>query len=82
LTTVAHGLEKFEPNITLPGSISQNRSAFSLLRLLGREPKFIKVPIQIINRAIWVLDGLAKVFPGLEDAAEFGKIGRRCCHMK
>jgi hypothetical protein len=79
LTTVAHGLAKFEPNITLPGSISQNRSAFSLL---GREPKFIKVPIQIINRAIWVLDGLAKVFPGLEDAAEFGKIGRRCCHMK
>ncbi|KAF0887885.1 hypothetical protein E2562_004088 [Oryza meyeriana var. granulata] len=47
-----------------------------LFRLLGREPKFIKVPIQIMDAVIWVLDGLAKVFPGLEDAAEFGKIGR------
>ncbi|KAK3151620.1 hypothetical protein QOZ80_3AG0248230 [Eleusine coracana subsp. coracana] len=47
-----------------------------LFRLLGREPKFIKVPIQIMDSVIWVLDGLAKLFPGLEDAAEFGKIGR------
>ncbi|KAK3147249.1 hypothetical protein QOZ80_3BG0280040 [Eleusine coracana subsp. coracana] len=47
-----------------------------LFRLLGREPKFIKVPIQIMDGVIWVLDGLAKLFPGLEDAAEFGKIGR------
>ncbi|KAL5209114.1 hypothetical protein ABZP36_004737 [Zizania latifolia] len=47
-----------------------------LFRLLGREPKFIKAPIQIMDAVIWVLDGLAKVFPGLEDAAEFGKIGR------
>ena len=47
-----------------------------LFRLLGREPKFIKVPIQIMDAVIWVLDGLAKLFPGLEDAAEFGKIGR------
>ncbi|CAD6248444.1 unnamed protein product [Miscanthus lutarioriparius] len=47
-----------------------------LFRLLGREPKFIKVPIQIMDAVIWVLEGLAKLFPGLEDAAEFGKIGR------
>ncbi|XBH84826.1 hypothetical protein VPH35_072903 [Triticum aestivum] len=39
-----------------------------LFRLLGCEPRFIKV-----------LDGLAKVFPGLEDVAEFGKIGRYYC---
>lgn len=47
-----------------------------LFRLLGREPRFIKVPIQVMDAAIWVLDALAKVFPGVEDAAEFGKIGR------
>uniref|UniRef100_A0A0D9VU06 Divinyl chlorophyllide a 8-vinyl-reductase, chloroplastic n=1 Tax=Leersia perrieri TaxID=77586 RepID=A0A0D9VU06_9ORYZ len=47
-----------------------------LFRILGREPKFIKVPIQVMDAAIWVLDALAKVFPGVEDAAEFGKIGR------
>ncbi|XP_066377651.1 divinyl chlorophyllide a 8-vinyl-reductase, chloroplastic-like, partial [Miscanthus floridulus] len=45
-----------------------------LFRLLGREPKFIKVPIQIMDAVIWMLD--AKLFPGLEDVAEFGKIGR------
>ncbi|XP_037420907.1 divinyl chlorophyllide a 8-vinyl-reductase, chloroplastic-like [Triticum dicoccoides] len=47
-----------------------------LFRLPGREPRFIKVPIRIMDGVIWVIDGLAKVFPGLEDAAEFGKIGR------
>ncbi|XP_072975473.1 divinyl chlorophyllide a 8-vinyl-reductase, chloroplastic [Typha angustifolia] len=47
-----------------------------LFRLLGREPKFLKVPIGVMDFAIGVLDFLAKAFPSLEDAAEFGKIGR------
>ncbi|XP_021771177.1 divinyl chlorophyllide a 8-vinyl-reductase, chloroplastic-like [Chenopodium quinoa] len=47
-----------------------------LFRLLEKEPKFIKVPIEIMDFAIGVLDFLAKVIPSLEDAAEFGKIGR------
>lgn len=47
-----------------------------LFRLLGKEPKFLKVPIEIMDFAIGVLDFLVKVFPSLEDAAEFGKIGR------
>ncbi|XP_030548239.2 divinyl chlorophyllide a 8-vinyl-reductase, chloroplastic [Rhodamnia argentea] len=47
-----------------------------LFRLLGKEPKFLKVPIEIMDFAIGVLDFLVKIFPGLEDAAEFGKIGR------
>ncbi|KAI4303205.1 hypothetical protein MLD38_038865 [Melastoma candidum] len=47
-----------------------------LFRLLGKEPKFLKVPIEIMDFVIGVLDFLVKVFPGLEDAAEFGKIGR------
>ncbi|KAF5738696.1 divinyl chlorophyllide a 8-vinyl-reductase chloroplastic [Tripterygium wilfordii] len=47
-----------------------------LFRLLGKEPKFLKVPIGIMDFAIWVLDSLVKVFPAMEDAAEFGKIGR------
>ncbi|GFP81907.1 divinyl chlorophyllide a 8-vinyl-reductase chloroplastic [Phtheirospermum japonicum] len=47
-----------------------------LFRLVEREPKFLKVPIQIMDFAIGVLDLLVKVFPNLEDAAEFGKIGR------
>lgn len=47
-----------------------------LFKLLGKDPKFIKVPIEIMDFAIGVLDFLAKIFPSLEDAAEFGKIGR------
>ncbi|XP_044484646.1 divinyl chlorophyllide a 8-vinyl-reductase, chloroplastic-like [Mangifera indica] len=47
-----------------------------LFRLLGKEPKFLKVPIGIMDFAIGVLDFLVKIFPAIEDAAEFGKIGR------
>lgn len=47
-----------------------------LYRLLGKEPKFLKVPIGIMDFAISVLDFLVKIFPSMEDAAEFGKIGR------
>ncbi|KAE8688376.1 Divinyl chlorophyllide a 8-vinyl-reductase [Hibiscus syriacus] len=47
-----------------------------LFKLLGKEPKFLKVPIGIMDFAIGVLDFLVKIFPAIEDAAEFGKIGR------
>lgn len=47
-----------------------------LFRLLGKEPKFLKVPIGVMDFAIGVLDFLVKIFPLMEDAAEFGKIGR------
>ncbi|XP_024380255.1 divinyl chlorophyllide a 8-vinyl-reductase, chloroplastic [Physcomitrium patens] len=47
-----------------------------LFKIVGKEPKFIKVPIGIMDFVIGVLDNLSKVFPNLEDAAEFGKIGR------
>ncbi|KAK4797663.1 hypothetical protein SAY86_029989 [Trapa natans] len=47
-----------------------------LFRLLRKEPKFFKVPIEVMDFAIGVLDFLVKIFPSMEDAAEFGKIGR------
>ncbi|XP_027368668.1 divinyl chlorophyllide a 8-vinyl-reductase, chloroplastic [Abrus precatorius] len=47
-----------------------------LFKLLGKEPKFLKVPIGIMDFVIGVLDFMVKIFPSLEDAAEFGKIGR------
>lgn len=47
-----------------------------IFRLMGKEPKFLKVPLGIMDFAIGVLEFLVKVFPSLEDAAEFGKIGR------
>lgn len=47
-----------------------------LFKLVGKKPFFIKVPIEIMDFAIGVLDFLVNIFPSLEDAAEFGKIGR------
>ncbi|XP_024960995.1 divinyl chlorophyllide a 8-vinyl-reductase, chloroplastic [Cynara cardunculus var. scolymus] len=47
-----------------------------LFKLVGKKPFFIKVPIEIMDFAIGVMDFLASIFPSLEDAAEFGKIGR------
>ncbi|KAI4345472.1 hypothetical protein L6164_012596 [Bauhinia variegata] len=47
-----------------------------LFKLLGKEHKFLKVPIGIMDFSISVLDFLVKIFPSLEDAAEYGKIGR------
>ncbi|XP_039136259.1 divinyl chlorophyllide a 8-vinyl-reductase, chloroplastic [Dioscorea cayenensis subsp. rotundata] len=47
-----------------------------LFRLLGKEPNFLKVPIGVMDFVIGVLEFLSKLFPALEDAAEYGKIGR------
>ncbi|XP_076900961.1 divinyl chlorophyllide a 8-vinyl-reductase, chloroplastic-like [Bidens hawaiensis] len=47
-----------------------------LFRLAGKKPNFIKVPIEIMDFVIGILDFLVNIFPSLEDAAEFGKIGR------
>lgn len=60
-----------------PGkALTPLEQAEMLFKLAGKEPKFIKVPIEIMDFAIGVLDFLVKIFPSLEDAAEFGKIGR------
>lgn len=47
-----------------------------LFKLAGKEEKFIRVPVAIMDFVISVLAGLSKVFPGLVDAAEFGRIGK------
>ncbi|KAG0488119.1 hypothetical protein HPP92_006930 [Vanilla planifolia] len=47
-----------------------------LFRLLDREPRFLKVPIGVMDFAIALLDFLSRVFPVMEDAAEYGRIGR------
>ncbi|XP_031475558.1 divinyl chlorophyllide a 8-vinyl-reductase, chloroplastic-like [Nymphaea colorata] len=47
-----------------------------LFKLLGKEPKFLKVPIGMMDFVIGILDFLVKFFFSLGDAAEFRKIGR------
>ncbi|CAL8460725.1 g256 [Coccomyxa elongata] len=47
-----------------------------LFELAERKPSFIKVPVALMDGIIGFLDLLAKVFPGLQDSAEFGRIGK------
>lgn len=60
-----------------PGApVTPKEQADMVFRLLGREPKYLSVPIGIMDGAIGIFDGLARIFPGLKDAAEFGRIGK------
>lgn len=47
-----------------------------LFRVAGVAPSYVRVPIEIMDGVIALLDKLGSVFPQLEDAAEFGRIGR------
>ena len=60
-----------------PGkAISAKEQGELLFELLGREPKFKKVPPLIFDVIIPVLTVLSKLFPILKDKAEFARIGR------
>uniref|UniRef100_F6HDH4 Divinyl chlorophyllide a 8-vinyl-reductase, chloroplastic n=1 Tax=Vitis vinifera TaxID=29760 RepID=F6HDH4_VITVI len=74
-------LEKDKINQVLPiggpgKALTPLEQGEMLFRLAGRKPNFLKVPIGIMDFAIGFLDFLVKIFPSMEDAAEFGKIGR------
>lgn len=47
-----------------------------LFELTGRKPRYRRVPVKIFDALIPVLGGLARVFPGFRDRAEFARIGR------
>lgn len=47
-----------------------------LFKLMGTEPKNLKVPVGLMDVVIGTLDGLGNVFPNLKEAAEFGRIGK------
>ena len=60
-----------------PGeALSALQQGTMLFELLDMEPKFVKVPIEIMDGVIKVLDFFAGFFSNMKDAAEFGKIGR------
>ena len=50
-----------------------------IFELLGRPPKFKKMPIQMFDVIIPIMTLLAKIFPKLEDKAEFARIGKYYC---
>ncbi|CEG01792.1 NAD(P)-binding domain [Ostreococcus tauri] len=60
-----------------PGeAMSALQQGTMLFEILDKEPKFVKVPIEIMDVVIKVLDVFAGFFSNMKDAAEFGKIGR------
>ncbi len=63
-----------------PGkAISFREQGELLFELLGRPPKFKNMPIGMFDVIIPVLTLLAKIFPKLEDKAEFARIGKYYC---
>ncbi len=63
-----------------PGqAISVREQGEMLFELLGREPTFRKMPIRMFDIIIPVLTVLGKVFPKLQDKAEFARIGKYYC---
>jgi divinyl chlorophyllide a 8-vinyl-reductase len=58
------------------GALTAKQQAQILFRLTGLPEKYISAPVWLFDGIIGVLDLLAKAFPSLEDAAEFGRIGK------
>ena len=60
-----------------PGeAITPKEQGEHLFALLGREPKFKRVPVAMLDTIIWVLSGLGRVVPKLAEKAELARIGR------
>jgi divinyl chlorophyllide a 8-vinyl-reductase len=47
-----------------------------LFRITGKKPWYFPVPVALMDGIIGIFDGLASIFPQLEDSAEFAKIGK------
>ncbi|TLU83441.1 MAG: NAD(P)-dependent oxidoreductase [Chlorobium sp.] len=63
-----------------PGkAVSAREQGEMLFEILRREPKFKNMPIAMFDVIIPVLGFLAKLFPKLEDKAEFARIGKYYC---
>ena len=60
-----------------PGPALSARDQGELLfQALGRQPRLLSVPIALMDGPIALLQWLSRLFPGLHDTAEFGRIGR------
>lgn len=60
-----------------PGeAITPRQQGEALFRLLGRAPRFKRVPVALLDTIIAVLAGVGRVVPPLADKAELARIGR------
>lgn len=58
------------------GALTAKQQAQIIFRLTNLPEKYISAPVWLFDAIIGVLDLLAKAFPQMEDAAEFGRIGK------
>lgn len=60
-----------------PGeALTAKDQAEMLFRILNIKPNYFPVPVALMDGIIGIFDFLAKLFPSLEDPAEFAKIGK------
>jgi divinyl chlorophyllide a 8-vinyl-reductase len=60
-----------------PGeAITPKQQGEHLFALLGREPRFRRVPLALLDSIVFVLDELGRVIPSLTEKAELARIGR------
>ena len=60
-----------------PGpALSAKRQGEILFEVLGKKPFYLQVPVALFDVINGGLAALARLFPGLADTAEFGRIGQ------
>lgn len=60
-----------------PGkAVTPKQQGEAIFALLGREPRFRRVPVRLLDTIISVLGALGRVAPWLTDKAELARIGR------
>ncbi|GFR39707.1 hypothetical protein Agub_g186, partial [Astrephomene gubernaculifera] len=60
-----------------PGrAYTAKQQADLLFQITGLPPKYFPVPVALMDGMIALFDFLASIFPGLEDTAEFARIGK------
>lgn len=60
-----------------PGeAITPRQQGEYLFHLLGREPRFRRIPVGLLDFVVWFLAVLGRVVPPLADKAELARIGR------
>ena len=63
-------IEAIEP------ALSAKEQGELLFRALEQKPRLLSIPLGLMDGPIALLEGLSRLFPGVQDTAEFARIGR------
>ena len=60
-----------------PGeAVTPRQQGAELFALLGRKPRFRRVPVAVLDAIVWTLAALGRIAPRLAEKAELARIGR------